>query len=627
VAIFTPALLVFGVQGLITLGRASRDAYEQYVRDRPASLPLLGDVAREPWEEAAAFFRLPENKAWVSEGGEFAPLWDASLDNIKSAATEPAIVVAWLRVCTDPPKAAPFEPPRPVAFLVRQRESDGSPPPWLRLAVALADVALDFGQASPALLGPTGTSQPLLEAVAALAGRSRALLPDLNDPEQWTSDRWSRANFAQSLLVTVFRAGLATLADNPGIVIREQHLQPLLAATIAPLRDGFENAWSAAPAGTQLGALVRWETIRDQWLPAMAAGAIRAVAQDRGYFLGKVVGGAGGSTGEQLVGALANALLDEAKDLGGQDLRMRDTWIRFWSAGVGVIAARPELIVPAGIPADHQKILRDLVKQVAGKLTSVPEGANRALLLELASTALEVVNDSLPLVLQGSGWNGVARDVAGRVIDALQPALKDGDPLLLRRLAGPQQAAELVSVVLREIAASPQLVVGGAAGPEISAVASAIASAMAAQGAELLTARGWLSVASAAARAAARNPGRLFRLDGAAASGAAVELIGGVLLSASQLVEAGKPPVLSGAVLAELLVEGLDIIAVRAATPAQIAELLEVLRTLAREAASPAGLILPGSLPPLFARIGLQVLARKVPATAPIAQLLEGVVL
>lgn len=623
--IVTPTLLVFGVQGLIKLGRASREAYEQYVRDRPASLPLLGTVSRTPVEQAAEFFRQPGNEAWVAAGGTFAAHWDADANGLREGIEhEGPIVAAWFTVCASAPSATPFEPARSVAFLVRQWEGDGPPPPWLRLALALADVALDFGEASPALLGPTGTSQPLLETVAALADRSRALLPDLNDPDQWTGDRWIRANFAQSLLVTVFRAGLTTLADNPGIVIREQHLQPLLAATIAPLRDGFEKAWASAPAGAQLGALVRWESIRDQWLPAMAVGAIRAVAQDRGFFLGKVIGGAGGSNAGQLVGALANSLLDEAAKLGGQDLLLRDTWIRFWSAAIGVIAARPELIVPAGVPAVHEQILRDLVRQVAGKLTVVPAGVNRALLLELAATSLEVVNDSLPLVLRGTGWNGVARDVVGRVIDALQPVLREGDPLLLRRLASPAQAVELVTVVLGEIAASPQLVVGGAAGPEVSAVVSAIAGAMAAQGAELLTAGGWLAVASAAARAAARNPGRLFKLEGAAASGAGTELVRGILLQASELLEAGKPPVLSGAVLAELLVEGLGIVAARAATPAQIAELLGALRTLAREAASADGLILPGSLPPLFARIGLQVLAKKVPAAATVVQLLEG---
>ncbi|MGE0579341.1 hypothetical protein [Reyranella sp.] len=624
--IFTPALLVFGVQGLIKLGRASRDAYEQYVRDRPASLPLLGVVELTATEKATAFFRQPENNVWVSQGGAFAAHWDANANDLRDGIeNERAIVVAWLKVCTSPPSATPFEPARSVAFLVRQWEGDGPPPPWLRLALALADVALDFGEASPALLGPTGTSQPLLEAVAALADRSRALLPDLNDPEQWKGDRWIRANFAQSLLVTVFRAGLTTLADNPGIVIRQEHLQPLLAATIRPLRDGFETAWSSAPAGAQLGALVRWETVRDQWLPAMAAGAIRAVAQDRGYFIGKVIGGAGGSNAGQLVGALANSLLDEAATLGGRDLLLRDTWIRFWSAAVGVIATRPELVVPAGSAAVHEQILRELVKQVAGKLTSVPAGVNRALLLELAATTLEVVNDSLPLVLRGDGWNGVARDVVSRVLDALQPALREGDPLLLQRLATPAQAVDLVAVVLGEIAASPQLVVGGAAGPEVSAVVSAVAAAMAAKGAELLTAKGWLLVASAAAEAAARNPGRLFKLEGAAAGGVGIELIRGVLLEASELLEAGRPPVVGGAVLAELLVEGLNIIAVRAATPAQIAELLGILRTLAKEAASPNGLILPGSLPPLFARVGVQLLARKIPAAATVAQLLEGV--
>lgn len=628
--LFTPELLVFSVQGLVKLGLAARDAYEQYVRDRPASLPLLGEVELADWQRAAAFFREPENRIWVAPGGRHADLWDQDGDDLKHGpAAEDAIVLSWLRLRAAAPAATPFAPAQSAAMLVRQWQGEGPPPPWLRLALALTDVTLDFAQSSPTLLGPMGASQPLLRAVAALAGRTRGVLPDLDDPAAWRDGNWTQANFAQSLLVSAFRAGLATLAERPDAVVEERHLRTLLAAVIAPVRAGFDRAWDEAPAGQRLDALTAWEAVRDQWLPAMVASAVRAVAVERDAFFGRLPTSAAGTEEERtrLLAALAEAVLAEAQALGDADhLAMRDTWTDFFRAGLGVIAARPELLVTGADAGARQRALRDLVGAVARRLADAPRGVGRALLLDVATAALDSARATLPLALGdgggGRGWDAVAAELAGRLMDGLRPALAGdgGDPVLLRRLAGREQATAMVGTVLRRVAAAPRLVTGGSAGAEAEAVVAAIAGAMARPGADLLHAEGWLAVAGAAAGAAARNPGRLFRLgDGAeAAPGAA--LVRAVLREAeARFAAAPARPVLAGEVLQDTLLTVLAIAERRVLGGAEVEQIGALLRHLAAEAAQDDGRLMPARIPVVLGHAAARLLDEHFALAAAVA--------
>jgi hypothetical protein len=155
----------------------------------------------------------------------------------------------------------------------------------------------------------------------------------------------------------------------------------------------------------------------------------------------------------------------------------------------------------------------------------------------------------------------------------------------------------MVTLVLREIAASPQLEVGRGPGFEIEAVVSAIANAMTSEGTDLRTAKGWPTITSAATQAAARNPGRLFRIENGATGGIGILHVRGVLQQARQLLGADKPPVLGGAVLTEFLVESLNLASTQAMRLKQVEQVLGVFQTLARESATPDGLIMPAGLP------------------------------
>ena len=545
-------------------------------------------------------------RRYVQPGGELAGDWDPDFGGPRPG-LEPAerIVARWRVLASRGPVSLPRDLVRAGTALVRQwdvRDPNRPPPPYLRVVLALGDVALDFAQASPGLLAQTGAGKPLLDAVAAVASETRAILPSLEDPEAWKGDKWIGASFAQSLLATAFRAGLATLADHPEIVVKKEHMQRLITGALLPLKQGFD-AQANRPGATSaavFAALFEWEALRDDVLPGMVVGTIRAVAVDRNAFLGSLVRPGDGSPLPDLVAAVSDAVLDQASKLTQGDQLQRQTWLDFFRAAVSVIASRPELVVTGSTTDQKAQALRGLVGAVAAKVAADAQvgTVGQAVLVDAATAALDSVRTSLPLLLGPAGtWDGVAAGLAGAVVDALRPALAGQDPALLKRLAGRDAVAELVTVVVRQVAATPALAAGGKSGDEVKAVVAAIAGAMVVPGADLLHPAAWLAVAAAAAKAAAANPGRLFSLAGpdTAVGGS---LIAAALRQAAALGTAGPGglPVVAGPVLQDVLVGLLLLASRRRILPPQVAAIGGLLATLAAEAARPDGRLLPGEL-------------------------------
>ena len=633
-------LIVFGVQSIVKLGTAVEQAYEQWIRDADATLPVLPANWQDDIARAVQFFKLPEMRIHVGPGSELAAHWDSTEDRagpLPGLAHSDAVVARWraLLATGGEPRTLPRDVGRAGGVLVRQwgvGDPGAPPPPYLRIVLALGDVALDFAQASPTLLASSGASQKLLEAVAAVATETRGVLPDLEDPDAWKGDNWVGANFAQSLLVAAFRAGLGALADHPDLLVDQQHVQHLITAVLTPLRDGFD-AEAKKPGATSadvLRALVKWERLRDTILPGMVAGAIKAVAADRNAFFGNFLK-ADGQQLHDLVAALAGAVLDQTAGLDAGNLLQQQTWIDFFRAAVSVIASRPELVVAGADSESRKKALRDLVAAVAGRIGDDLKGGGvtGTVLLDVATAALDSAHASLPLLLGPAGtWDGVAADLAGAVIDAVRPALAAGNPALLSRLASRDAIVQLVDVVVRNVAATPALVACGHARQEVQAVVAAVASAMLAKGADLLHPAGWLAVAAAAAEAAAANPGRLFRLPEGGDAGIGARLIGVALAQAGNSLAAaadGRPPPIAGPVLQEVITDLLMLAAKRRLTPQQVDDIATVLATLATEAAKSDGQIMPAGIVGLLVDAVEPLLAGKLAANANIGGLLAAI--
>ncbi len=612
---FTPATILFAVQGLIKLGTAAAAAYEQAVRDKELKVPLIKKIEPTDQDRATAFFRTAEGSLLVV--GTRAPLaecWQhrpspgnphdgdpkTTADADKNVEFRMRLIAGWQSATG---RALGDQSSADVLFVIAQWPKDGAPPsPAFRIALALADVAISFAQAAPELLGNDAGGEKLLRVIAAVAGELREVLPDLADPAAWTGPNWSKANFGRTLLATTLRAGFGALLEHPDAFYDQKRLQDLLVALVKPIGGSFNKAFDeSGPAA--LKVLADHERLRDEWLPAMAAGAVRVVAQHREGFLGGLLTPQPGDEKGELIAALTGAVLDQAKDLGDDALLMRETWIGFWRAGVRAIAARPELIITGDGTTAKAKALRGLVTHVANALAEA-KGLDKALLASLATAALDAAADAVPLVWDGKGWDAVARDLIDAVLKGIRPAIAAPDRALLRGLASEEQVAALVGIVLRHVAATPALITRGDAGPEAEAVIAAVAKALADKGAALLSGEGWLAVAAAAAEAASRNPGRLFRLDdkGAPAGlGAAVIALVLRVAAAHATATTGRADlVLVGAVLQDTLTVSIGLVSTTLRSDAALARFETLLVALAEKAKGVDGEIPPGRVPVLL---------------------------
>jgi hypothetical protein len=150
---------------------------------------------------------------------------------------------------------------------------------------------------------------------------------------------------------------------------------------------------------------------------------------------------------------------------------------------------------------------------------------------------------------------------------------------------------------------------------------------MALPGADLLHPAGWLAVAAAAAKAAAINPGRLFKLAPGTNSGIGANLIATVLRQADSACEAAShgnvPPVVAGPVLEAIIVDLLALASRRRLTQDQVKAIGGFLATLASEAMKPDGRIMPGELAERTSAVARTFLAGTLPAGADIDAVLS----
>lgn len=615
------AVVVLAVQGFVRVASASREAYEQLVRDRDVRLPTLRPLAFDPLDSAERFFRRPENRSLVAAGGRHEALWNASAGRAAEG-QEIALVEAWRlnRTAADPNERAD-----PV--LVAQWAADDlrPPPPQLRIALALAEVALDFAAAAPGVVKTGSAGHRVLEAVALVARRTAQTLPDLNDPENWKAGS-SLGGLVEGLLASLLRAGLSVAADQPQLLIKAPHLAAVLGGAAAPLSTAFD----AALRNRDWARLAVLERFRDEVLPVVAQGALQALISNRDAFLGDLSApGPSVGTDSRIVAVVVNATLDRVAQSAAapafslSDVAGIEALKGFARAAAAAVAAHPELLLAGDGP--RTRAVQRLMAAVLDRAAAAPR-LDRQLLLDVAAESLGEARRVLPLYLRGGTWEDAAQELVLGAMDGLRRGLGGSPPRVLQHLAGRAQLSALAGLVLARIAATPRMVTGGRAGPEIEAVVAAIATAMAGAGADLLEPAGWLVVAQAAAEAAARNPGRLFRLgdDAAAAIGATViRLVLEQADAAFGQALAGGRPLIPGSLLSGMIATLMAELADRATV--QQADLDRLRALLGRLMLPDAG---PAALRTEEVRSGLGALARAVldgrlgdPAQAPAAAL------
>jgi hypothetical protein len=494
-----PLFILFGVRAAIRLAKTGADIYAQRASDRAAFLPELIKPNLNRREVIIDFFSLDDRAEAVLQD----PAVQALLDQGRPISDD-ARVIDELFVVVVEAKAAGLEEQEDLdasvgleiagGVMIEQWRASAAPiSPFGRIAVTMADIALEFVAVNPAIMGVGGNGERL---IAAFAGNLAALIPD--DVDEFGPS----ARFVDRLTGIFLRAGLSTLAEHPDLVLDEAHTQKLVAATLTPL---------IAELPEDLGEQMDWRAMADALAGPVASAAFATLAENPQAFFGAKF------APDKAVGAVTQALLVSVSETGLKEQFTLTGVLALYRAGLGVAANRPELFVGDDDSVKTQ-LFQDLLSGVAGALRDHAP-FDGELGAELAAVGLDALGEHGGALLKlddSDAWERTAQAMIVQVTGALSERLRNPETAGALAVFTHLQLLELGRIFMVQAAATPGML--GVERSELKAIVSGVASAMAADEELLLTADDWLVIAAVAAEEAAANPGRLFGLDESSAA-------------------------------------------------------------------------------------------------------------
>jgi hypothetical protein len=485
-----PALILFGIQAVIRLGKIGKDASEQYVRDAEALFPGI----RKPAFDRATFvttFFLDDKYTHFVKGADapYQEFWSShgvkndlnSIDTIFAAAVrikseEGIDLNKWL---ADSQVIA-------GATLVQQWDPNKPAPlsPFARVILAAGDIALEYVSINPGLLGAGGNGQKL---IGAFAKNLSDLLPD-------DGNFGDNHKFGERLLGVFLRAGLETINSHPGWVVSEAHMQKLISASVEPIVNTL-------PAS--ITEQIKYREVTDALIGPAASAAMQTLANHPDAFFGDDF------RAETAIGALTQALLGQASKTGLNNQFTKEELLDLYKSALSVAAEKPHLFLKDnGDPQDH--FAKDLIANFASALMHSPPPFNGSVGVQLAAAALEAVSaNAQRFAGQKKPWEQTASDMVSKVTEELAKAFKENKGI--ENAFSKPQLIELGRIMLNHVGSTPEMVVG----PEdaLAQLVGTVAQAMAKDDKLLLDSGDWLEIAEVAAQEAAANPARLFKVD------------------------------------------------------------------------------------------------------------------
>jgi hypothetical protein len=535
----SPDLIVFAVRSLLKVGGAVDSALQQAIRDDDLKAPHLTVVTPSKPDTVWEAYRTVDSlKRRVAAGGDLEQFWDPDAKNgaggprpgdAQAAGALLAAAEAAYSLLSSGSSIRQQEEQKAVALLQQWRTGQGPPPPLARVAIALASVAAEFAQTNPALFAKGEKGEKLIRIAAQ---QIQVMLPDPDSREQWKDVDWNRYYFAERTLSILLQAGLRTVTADPALLSSEAHVQALVTATADPLLAAFD--------GTPRDPLDLMR-IQDALLGPVAEAALKSVAQNQRQFLGDRF------APEKAAGALTASALTVIRERGLRNSFDDTTLLALVSAGLGVAASRPELFLDdKGRPKDQ--FAKDLLSNVCAAVQQLTRDRKLADLdgfgVDIAVVVLGVVGEHASgLIAPQNTWEKIAAEAVTSVADGLAEGLKVQGLKAFEQLFTRAQATELIRIVLAEMARTPGLLTGEDASAEVKQLVSALAAAMAADKALLLSPTDWHTIAAVAAEEAARNPARLFRLDsGSPQAQLGTKIITSILTAAAEgFRRSGRP--------------------------------------------------------------------------------------
>ena len=506
------ALILFGIQSVVRLGRVTKDALEQWARDGQAIFPeiLEPDFNREVFLNG--FFSKVANRHFVTgDNAPYAELWvDSAVIPEKSAID--ALFTASIKIRAEQGGNPDQWWSSGGAFLVAQWNPEQGPiSPWARIILTAGDIALEYVAANPSILDGDGNGEKL---IVAYAKNLSDILPD-------DGNFGPRENFAQRLTGVFLRAGLSTISRNPEWLVSEDHLQELISSSVKPLSEALPNS---------ITEQLKWRKVADAIMGPAATAALQTVVKHQTTFLGNDF------DPDKALGAVTRALfLEGAKD-GLKDQFTRDGLLGLYSAALGVAAERPKLFLGDG-QRPEDELARELFSNFVGVLRDSPPPFDGEVGIALASAALGAVGNNIHRFTDDTDlWQQTAAEMARALITKFKSALDTNQNI--KSVFSKSQMIELGRILLFRVAETPRMILGS--GNEAwEGVLAAVAAAMKADTKLLLSGDDWLEIVKVVAEEAATNPARLFRLNSADPEDVlAAKLIGTILKSAGAIIGA-----------------------------------------------------------------------------------------
>jgi len=561
----SPLAIVFGIQSIMRLGNAGRRAYQDKAIDADMVLPDIDTATLETPQRALLILQdaILDGRLSESEWASDHDLVNGNDDSAAGLAAQIRVIEIATQLDAGFEQSSTYDG---LAVLSQWSSAANRKTPLGRVGIELADIALDYIGANPSLFGADGNGSRLIRSVAVNLAE---LLPDPDDPTA------PGVNFASGAIRIFVEAGLRVVNNNVDDFIDETHLQAVATSILTPLIEAVAN-----PADSN----EPWYDLRDEFLGPISAAAIDALARNQAAILGsdfKLDSG---------LGALTQSVLVSIKDNGLRDDFGKDGLVRVYGSMLDMVMLQPDLFLgDADSKADH--LVRKILLDSATTLKSNTPPFNKPLAVELVASALETVSaNAATLVpnIDADQWTETVADLGEVIIreisTGLATGLASGDPKSFQRMFSNDQAAELLHIIVEDVATTPGLVADGKS-PEIRALVEIIARAMAAQNGHLFSADNWLDVAAIATGEVVSNPNRLVKLDqDNAGQQLLYQLITEVMNAAAEAAVTGRAggSVLFGPLLVEVIRSVLETAAGNAARALQnVAELKEFITTLA----------------------------------------------
>lgn len=410
--------------------------------------------------------------------------------------------------------------------------------PLGRVGLELADLALNYIGANPALFGVAGNGEKLVMSIAESLGE---LLPDPDDPSA------NGVSFATGAIRIFAEAGLRALNRHVDERIEEDHLRDLARSTLKPLINAVSEEGTAGQP---------WYDLRDEFLGPVAEAAIGALARNQVAILGDSF------AANTKVGALTHSVLMAIKDKRLADDLGKEGVIRVYRSVLDSVAARPDVFF-GDARTDADILTERLLVNAAKHLKGDSPPLDRALGSALIVSSFETVSANAPLVVRmadidAGDWTATISQISETLVREVSTGVAEGlaagrRPDLFRRLFSEARGAEFFQLILDQVAATPGMLVGNAA-PEVKTLTRILARAMAEDMSALLSPGDWLAVTRTVVREVAANPGRLIKSGLDSDKGQLLfKLLQGVLVGAAEGEGRISGSVLFGETLVDVL--------------------------------------------------------------------------